>query len=162
MLFKTLLVASAALTLGGCKEIENLFASDFKKFQTCVESTSKDGLISKGVSKQTCASKYTTDKSDLKTKFAHVRGGFGFCPDGPCDTFSVEGVNPSNKTIIVSIHVTVEAKGKVLQGASLMPMFVEPGGSLSTFVKLNQYLTADERVGHKWNITGVAGIDIDG
>jgi hypothetical protein len=157
-----MLVAFAALALGGCNEVQDLFASDFKKFQRCVESTSKDGLVTKVVAKQACATKYATDKSDLKTRFTVARGGFGFCPDGPCDTFNVDGVNPSNKTIIVSIHVTVEAKGKEVHGVSTVPMFVEPGASLSAFVKLNRNLTADERAGHKWYITGVAGIDIDG
>ena len=150
------------MVVGGCQPIEDLFASDFKKFQRCVESTSKDGLISKGVAKQTCAAKYTTDKGDLKTKFTVARGAFSFCGEAPCDTFSVEAVNPSNKTIIVSIHVTVEAKDKEFHGVSMQPMFVEPGAALSTFVKLNQNLNADERAGHKWYITGVAGIDIDG
>lgn len=150
------------MVVSGCQPIEDLFASDFKKFQRCVESTSKDGLISKGVAKQTCAAKYTTDKGDLKTKFAVARGGFNFCPDAPCGSFAVDAVNPSARTIITSVHLTVQLKsGKEIHGVS-PALFVEPGAALSAFIPLSEPVGTQERADHKWFISGVAGIDIDG
>ncbi|WP_377846799.1 hypothetical protein [Bosea sp. UC22_33] len=156
-----MLAACAALSLGGCDEIENLFANNFKKFQRCTENASRDGLITKGVAKQACAIKYSTDKGKtVNVEFG--RGGFSYCPD-ECDTFELNFVNPTKTTILTGIHVTVQAKsGRTLSGGNTNPLFVEPGTSVTTLITLPEKFNKEEREGHSWSFSGFAGIEIDG
>jgi hypothetical protein len=148
-------VIAAAMAAGGC-QIDDLTASDFRKFARCVETTSKDGLVQKGVAKQVCAAKY----SKLKKAEINGSGQFPFCGDSPCDGFQMRGINASRKTIVTTIAVSVVAGGKARQG-SREQLWIEPGASFETWVRVDQPVTLQEREAVTWQVREVWGIDIE-
>lgn len=154
------LIFAAVLSfiVGGCNP-EDLFASDFKKFSKCVESTSKDGLVQKTVARNACALKYSTEKTLTQVTGS---GQFACYSDDMCDTFSVDVSNATRRNIITAIHVTVTAKGREYAGENSTPIWIEPGYSASTFAKFDTKLSREARDGHTWTFSGFRGIEIDG
>lgn len=148
--------ALLSFIVGGCNP-EDLFASDFKKFTRCVESTSKDGLVQKGIAKQVCAAKYsTTKKVDID-----ATGKFSWCGVEPCTLFEVNGLNKNNKTIITRLDVVVTAGGRSINGHAEKQWF-EPGMSITVWTTLDSAVTQQERAAVSWGVREIHGIDIDG
>lgn len=111
MIVKTLLVAAAAIGLTGCKP-EDIFASDFTKFAKCVDAATKDGHVTAWVAKNACSTKYSTVKSIT----VNGTGGFAYCLQEMCDSFSMDGRNSSIKTIITEVTIAVNANGRAVTG----------------------------------------------
>lgn len=151
------LLAAVAVALGGCNG-EDLFASDFRKFTKCVDSTSKDGLVQKGVAKQVCAAKY----SKAKKVEIDATGQFTWCGAEPCRMYEINGRNKSSTTIITGLDIAVTAGGRTINGYA-EKLWFEPGMSISVWANLDSPATQSERTsGVSWYIREIRGIDIDG
>lgn len=153
--FRLGFIVAVALTVGGCN-VEDLLASDFRKFTRCVESTSKDGLIQKGVAKQVCAAKY----SSLKKVKVEGHGQFDLCFNSPCQLYKITGLNMGTKTVITRFDIVINASGRPIN-AHAENLWIEPGGSFATWTTLDTPATEAERKSVSWSIREVHGIDID-
>lgn len=157
MILSVALATTAAISVSSCKP-EDVVASNYKKFQACVQSTSKDGLINKLNARNACSIKYST------SDFIAMEGNrfFNHCPTTACNTFAVEVYNKSNRHIITAINVTVTAKGLKYKGTSPLTLWIEPGSSYLTHVTLDQKLTNEDLEKLSWTLDGARGLEIDG
>jgi hypothetical protein len=150
------LLAMLAASVVGC-QVEDLLASDFKKFTKCVENTSKDGLVQKGIAKQVCAAKYSTPK---KVEI-DATGKFSWCSAEPCGMYEINGLNKSTKAIITGLDITVVVNGRSINGR-VERLWFEPGTAVSVWATLDSPATQQERTNVSWFVREVRGIDIDG
>jgi uncharacterized alpha/beta hydrolase family protein len=155
MIVKTLLVAAAAIGLTGCKP-EDIFASDFIKFSKCVDAATKDGHVTAWVAKNACSTKYST----VKTITVNGTGGFAYCLQEMCDSFSMDGRNSTTKTIITEVTIAVNANGRAVTG-KLEKLWSEPGSAVSGVVTLSEKVNKNDREKMSWFVREVRGIDID-